>query len=82
MFGSMGLSMYTTSLYLPSQLECAPTLLVMVDRVKGGGSAPPTLTWLGKFFHQDRMNSYVRKWQLTLLCVLCGDTHYTTQEQK
>jgi hypothetical protein len=37
------------AVYLPSQLECtlcATTLLVMVNRVKGGGRATPTLTRL------------------------------------
>ncbi len=36
----------------------------MVDRSKGGGHAPPTLTRLGWFYHHDGM--YARKWPLPL----------------
>ncbi len=52
---------------LPSQLErtihhsFAPD---MVDRVKGEGVHPPTLTRLGLFYHHDGM--YARKWPLPL----------------
>ncbi len=45
------------------------TLLVMVDRVKGSGCAPPTLTRLGWFYLHD--GTYARKWPLPL-CLLCG----------
>ncbi len=45
------------------------TLLVMVNVIKGGGRAPPTLTSPGKFCPHDWM--YARK-QTLLLCVLCG----------
>ncbi len=49
------------------------TLLVMVDRVKDEGCAPPTLTRLGWYYHDDGM--YARKWPLlvslySLICVL------------
>jgi hypothetical protein len=43
--------------YMPSQLEC--TLLVMVNRVKGGGVHPPS-----SFYHLDGM--YARQWPLPL----------------
>ncbi len=51
---------------------CTTTLLVMVDRVKGGGRARPTLTRLGCIYHHDGM--YARKWTLpdylhSLVCV-------------
>ncbi len=42
------------------------TLLVMVDRVKWGGRAAPSLTWLGLFYHHD--GTYARKWPLPI-CV-------------
>jgi hypothetical protein len=45
-------------------------LYVMVDIVKEGGSAPPTLTGMGYFNPHDGM--YARK-QPLLLCVLCND---------
>jgi hypothetical protein len=38
------------------------TLLVMVDRVKVGGRAHPTLTRLGSIYHHDGV--YARKWPL------------------
>jgi hypothetical protein len=53
---ALSAGLYTTFLY------------VMVDIVKGGGRAPPTLTSLGKFFHYDGM--YLQKRRLPL-CVLC-----------
>jgi len=37
--------------------------------VIGGGCAPPTLTRLGNFFRLDGV--YARKWQLSILCLLC-----------
>jgi hypothetical protein len=49
--------------------EYTATLLVMVNAMKVGGRAPPTLTSLGKFYPHDGM--YARK-QPLLLCVLCG----------
>ncbi len=45
------------------------TFLVMVNVMKGGERAPPTLTSLGKFYPHDGM--YVRKQPLQL-SVLCG----------
>ncbi len=45
------------------------TLYVMVDKVKEGGRAPPTLTSLGLFYPHDGM--YAGKWPLPL-CVLCA----------
>ncbi len=42
------------------------TLLVMVDRMKGGVRALPTFTRLGYFYQHDGM--YARKWPLQL-CV-------------
>jgi hypothetical protein len=54
-------------LYLPSQLErTSTTLYMMVDIMKVGGRAPPTITRLGQFLHHDGM--YARKWPLPL-CV-------------
>ena len=47
--------------------EYTATLLVMVNVIKGGGRAPPTLTSLGYFYHHDGM--YARKQRL-LLCTL------------
>ena len=55
------------------------TSLVMVDRVKGGGRAPPNLTRLGWFYHHDGM--YARKWPLPL-CLLCGGEHGQCAQQK
>ncbi len=45
------------------------TLMVMVNVIKGGGRATPTLTSPGKFYPHDWM--YARQ-QTILLCVLCG----------
>jgi hypothetical protein len=42
--------------------EYTTTLLVMVDRVKGGGRAHLTLTREGCIYHHD--GRYARKWQL------------------
>ncbi len=42
------------------------TLYVMVNIVKGGGRAPPTLTSLGKFFHHDGLYARKRPLQLCL----------------
>jgi hypothetical protein len=45
-------------------------LYVMVDIVKGGRRAPPTLTRLGEVFHYDGM--YARKLQLPLCVYFVG----------
>ncbi len=58
--------MYSTLWSALSPEVYTTTLYVMVGRVKGGGRATPTLTWLGWFYHHDRM--YARKWPLPL-CV-------------
>ncbi len=52
------------TVYVLSAGAYTTTMLVMVDRVKGGGRAPPALSRLGWFYHHDGM--YARKWPLPL----------------
>jgi hypothetical protein len=57
--GEIGVSALSAGAYTTA-------LVVMVDRMKVVGRAPPTLTRLGLFCHVDGM--YARKWLLPL-CV-------------
>jgi hypothetical protein len=60
---------YRVSVSAHSAGAYTATLLVMVNVMKGGGRAPPTLTSRGQVYPHDAM--YARKRSL-LLCVLCG----------
>jgi hypothetical protein len=55
------------TLFLPTQLE-RTLQLVMVNVVKGGGRAPPTLTSLGKFYPHDGMHATKRPLPLCVIC--------------
>jgi hypothetical protein len=43
----------------------------MINKVKGGGRSPPTLTSLGYYFHHDEMGVR-QKAAVATLCVLGG----------
>jgi len=58
--------------YLPPQLECPmQPLYVMVNRVKGSGRAPPTLTSNGADF-SIMMECTQEIGNCHSVCVLCG----------
>jgi hypothetical protein len=55
-------------------------MYVMLDRVKGGGRAHPTLTSLSKFFHHGWNTR--QKVAIATLCVLCGGHLHQREGEK
>ncbi len=51
-------------------VHCTATLSVIVNIVKGGGRAPPTITSLGQFFHHDGMCARKRPLPLCVYSVV------------
>jgi hypothetical protein len=79
--GLQGLSQWVQlCTWIPNKL--IPYLTYGVNRVKGGGRAPPTLTKLGRKYHHGWM--YARKWQSPVYVlstvVFDVDVHRTGQK--